>query len=67
MRNPNKAKASEILADLQKLIEKYGDLDCIRDDYGYYDCVNVIYVKSAEEAGRQLGPYQPRDACFLIQ
>ena len=67
MRDSNQAKASEILSDLQKLIEKHGDLDCVRDDYGYYDCVNVVYIESAEEAGRPLGPYQPRDACFLIQ
>jgi|APSaa5957512535_1039671.scaffolds.fasta_scaffold650184_2 hypothetical protein len=66
-RDKNAAKASEIIADLQELIRKYGDLDCVTDDYGYYSCSSVVYVQSAGESGRPLGPYSLKDAVFLFQ
>ena len=66
-RDQNAAKASEIISDLQKLITEYGDLDCVTDDYGFYNCTNVVYVKSAQEANENPGPYRLKTSCFLIQ
>jgi hypothetical protein len=66
-RDFNSAKASDIINDLQELIKKHGDLECVTEDYGYYPCSSAVYVESAEERGKPLGPLSLKNAVFLIQ
>jgi len=64
-----RTKASELIKDLENLIDHHGDQHCVIDEHGYFDIQDVSYFSEKSRGGSSssLEMCKPYKGLFLIK